>query len=143
MFPYYKDIIEKLGEPKWFTENGYPRYCEFSPEESSDIYADEVVLLRIACQGCKTQFDVEMTSSFGKRLTFKRLTQSDKVDTLSDEIGKKEIHYGDPPNIECCPAGPTMNCIDVKILQYWRSIDFQWLRYPEFEIEIESLEDYQ
>lgn len=39
--------------------------------------------------------------------------------SLKDLIQRKEIYYGDPPNIGCCPSGPTMNSIPVKIVEYW------------------------
>ena len=47
-------------------------------------------------------------------------------------------HYGDPPNMGCCPAGPTMNCEDIKILEFWEMVDMRWVRVPELEIESEE-----
>lgn len=127
---YYADIIEKLGEPAWWDENAVPRYCEFSPDQRSDVYADEVVLLEIRCQNCNASFCVAMSTRQIDRMI-------KKVLLLSSEIEGNTIHYGDPPNNGCCPAGPTMNSVPVKVLQYWkRDESFDWQRSAAFEVEI-------
>ena len=61
---FFDDIINKLGEPKWYDVNGYPRYCDFAPDEISNIYASIVFLVRIACQGCPKEFDVAVSFNF-------------------------------------------------------------------------------
>jgi hypothetical protein len=143
MFPYYGDIIkpQKLNgqkDPKWFTEHGYPRYCKFHPSESSNIYADEIVLLEIACQCCKKVFCVEMNDSAMKRLNY---LGGENVETLANSIVNKTIHYGDPPNIQCCSSGPTMNCINLRVLEYWKREKLEWNRNRSLEIEIEDMVD--
>ena len=55
MFTYYGDILEKLGPAIWYTEDGYPRYCEFAPNECG-VHTKAVALLEIACQDCDKRF---------------------------------------------------------------------------------------
>ncbi len=81
-----------------------------------------------------------------------------KVKTICDLITDGSIDYGDPPNIRCCDAGPSMNSVPIRVLEYWYkpivrgegvvrneatglklvkgldALDFK--RDPEFEIEI-------
>jgi len=136
MLPTYKDIVTRVSEsPVWWDSHGVPRYEEFRPEISSSIYADEVVLLKIACQGCAREFDVEMTwDRYSCDWTGRSRTP------LSEGIAF--IHYGDPPNTGCCPAGPTMNCIDLRVLQFWYRAGTGWFRRSELEIELENLDQY-
>ena len=122
MLASYDDIRQKIKEdPQWYDENGVPRYSKFSPELCPDIYADEVVLLEIACQDCERRFLVEM--HWGQHLKiFDRHHES-----LSNQLrrwlkqkkrGWTPIHYGDPPHHNC--VGDTMNCYDLKIIEFWR-----------------------
>ena len=55
--------------------------------------------------------------------------------SLARSVEDGSLHYGDPPNIGCCPSGPTMNCEDLKVLEFWvRSADsFDWERKTELE----------
>lgn len=48
------------------------------------------------------------------------------------------LHYGDPPNIHCCAAGPTMNSIPIRVLEYWSRENplLDWQRDPALEVEI-------
>lgn len=126
MHQIYEDIIGKLGDPQWWDEVGVPRYCTFEPSKKSNIYHDEVCLLTIECQACRRSFLVAMSS---------------KSPSLADSVRLKEIHYGDPPNIQCCPAGPTMNSIPRRVEQYWRRIRGSWVRYFEFEQTIPCEDD--
>lgn len=120
----YDDITSIAGEPKWWDEFAVPRYCEFSPDRVANIYASEVVLLEIACQNCGQRFQAAMSR--------------DSLDiyehgTLAGEVRRNTIHYGDPPNIGCCPAGPTMNCVDLGVNEYWVRRDTEWIRDIAFE----------
>jgi len=118
----YHDIRERIAEPpKWFDECAVPRYCEFAPQHAANIYAREAALFLIECQACGTQFRVCLTGRSGM---------------VADAIRDGSLHYGDPPNIRCCDAGPTMNCIDLRVLEYWRRPDLDWLRNPSLEIEL-------
>ena len=53
------------------------------------------------------------------------------------ELG--QVHYGDPPNVGCCGAGPVMNSVMHRILEYWSrdyEVSSDWQRYPEFEGQV-------
>jgi len=147
---HYRDIRERIAEePLWWDEEGVPRYCEFAPNETNNIYADQAILLLIACQGCRKEFKVCMSQAryrayinASERLGRNDLTDEDIKDyTLKEFVRSKRIHYGDPPNTGCC-GGTTMNCIDLKVLEFWERPNFDWVRVPELEIEIEKAEDY-
>jgi len=131
----YNDIREMIDlKPKWFDEAGVPRYCDFHPSETNDIYAKEVAFMKIACQNCGRKFRVclswSMASAIGK-INNKKLSE-----------WVKDLHYGDPPNIHCCAVGPTMNSIPLQVLEFWKHEKFDWKRVPEFEIELEDEGDY-
>ena len=120
----YRDIRDRIPEPpRWFDECAVPRYCAFAPEHAANIYAKEAALLSIECQACAHKFDVCMTSiSDGK---------------IAAAIRNGSLHYGDPPNVECCHGGPSMNCVDWRVLEYWsRDTDFNWRRDPSLEIDL-------
>ena len=122
----FKYLLDKLGNPKWWEETGHPRYCVFAPDETYNIYASEVALIEIACQQCSTRFLVSMNWSRGQV-------------SLSKRIRNKSLHYGDPPNIACCPAGATMNCLDLRVVEFWqKNAEFEWVRLPEFEVDLED-----
>lgn len=133
MNQYYADIIEKLGNPAWFDENAVPRYCEFAPFKVANIYAQECCLLEIACQCCGHKFFVAMSWSNWDAVR--------GIPKLSQSIYNKTIHYGDPPNTQCCPAGPTMNCVDLRVIEFWKDENFQWVRVPGLEIDLEVQND--
>jgi hypothetical protein len=126
----YEDITSQLGTPQWWDENAVPRYCEFEPKHLADIYAREAVYLLIACQNCRKGFRVGM--SWG---VFQNMRG---VPSLSQGVKDQSIHYGDPPNNDCCPVGITMNSIPIRILEFWkRGDDFDWQRVEELEISID------
>jgi hypothetical protein len=128
---HYADIRGRIADPpKWWDENAVPRWSEFSPRETADIYAMECALIRIECQNCEREFDVAMSRSNHDYLVGKR-------SKLADSIARDEIHWGDPPNIDCCPSGPTMNSVERRVLQFWRqNSNYEWERVPELEREI-------
>lgn len=131
MHHHYKDIRDRIAEPpKWFDEEAVPRYCDFSPNQKASIYADEVALVLIACQVCERRFKVALSrSSFHS------------CPTIEAYIRDGSLHYGDPPNVECCPAGATMNCDDLKVLEYWRlnrQGGYEWERVPELEVVLDA-----
>ena len=104
----YADIRALTDKPpSWWDEFGVPRYIVFSPLKLGNIYAKEAVLLRIACQCCSREFDVAMSWS------------NRPPKPLSELIETSLIHYGDPPNVQCCDGGPTMNSIALEVLEYW------------------------
>jgi hypothetical protein len=143
----YYDIISRIGDPPiWFDEHGVPRYCEFAPQRSASIYVNEVALAEIACQGCGRVFHVAFSGV------------NVQSGTIAEAIEAKSLHYGDPPNIECCAAGPTENSIPRRVLEYWhRCFDeryvendrrlgirvvknpvayFEWIRDRTLEVDI-------
>ena len=135
MHASYSDITSRIKEsPTWHDSNGVPRYGEFAPDNSPNIYADQVVLLRIRCQDCGRPMKVELNSC-----------SMDLVrghSKLRERVTEQTIHYGDPPTHdnnygEWCAAGATMNCEDISVLQVWLRPDFgTWTRHPELEGEI-------
>ena len=126
----YNDIRKRIPEPpKWYDENGVPRYGTFTPDEVPDIYATQVVYLCIACQSCAERFNVAMS--------FREFRWNGK-DMVPGHIVPKEAHYGDPPRHDCRGAGETMNCDDLAVLQSWRKGDrCDWVRHSEEEGFIE------
>ena len=93
-----------------------------------DIYANEVVLYKICCQDCRQKFLVESHSTRTFYPEYKEHLLSLHVDNL---------HYGDPPIHGGC-AGNTMNCIDLKVIEFWSRINLDWVRRPEHEIYLEE-----
>lgn len=141
MHQSYEDITGKLGQPTWWDERGVPRYCEFSPRHCSNIYADQVVLLRIECQGCGQPFDVCLSQSKMERYGYIPTGEKGRAafgqwPSLEDLVREERIHYGDPPNIGCCPAGPTMNSIPRRVLQFWKQDRGEPHRDPSLEIDL-------
>jgi hypothetical protein len=138
MHQSYRDIREKLGEPVWWDEYGVPRYCSFEPSRAGDVYADEVALLEIACQSCGRLFQVAITESKWHMMLLEAAAPDRDIPTLAEAITGGSVHYGDPPNVGCCMAGATMNCQDLRVLEYWwkeyNNHLREWTRRPELEI---------
>ena len=126
MHQHYEDILKRIDRaPIWFDEFGVPRYEEFSPQRLGNIYATEAALAEVSCQQCRRVFRVALTNAFAR-----------KGFGLSDEIRLCRVHYGDPPNVRCCSAGPTMNSIMHEILEYWsrdHEVGIRWQRDPTLE----------
>ena len=61
MLQHYEDILSRIAEPpRWFDEQGVPRYCEFAPDRIANIHAQECALLAIECQSCGRPFIVAL-----------------------------------------------------------------------------------
>ena len=138
----YADIRSKINEePQWFDDNAVPRYCQFHPSEL-DIYAREAALVLIGCQNCRTRFKVAFCRSQMDDMRDYRIYKDRIADykprTLAQNIREKTIHYGDPPNIHCCASGPTMGCDDIRVLEYWHKVDFEWVRDQSLEINLDD-----
>lgn len=128
MHHHYGDITNRIAEPpKWWDEHGVPRYNDFAPREVSDIYAHSIVFMEIACQNCDTRFHVAMSQNQLHQLIHEFPPLLDDIDAL---------HYGDPPNYGCCPAGPTMNSVPVRVIEAWKKEFLDWERVPELERDI-------
>lgn len=121
MHESFVDITSRIeGEATWWDQNGTPRYGEFTPERCPNIYSDQVVLLRIECQACGREFDVELHNRW-----------------IAPLPRPKELHYGDPPAHDC--VGDSMNCEDLEVLEVWvreRAMD-GWTRRRDQEGPIE------
>lgn len=135
---HYRDITDAIGrQPLWFDEHAVPRYSEFTPDSTANIYADEAVLLLILCQGCGTEFKVCMSDS-APRIHWAKSTPGGEVVTYPPMVERvQDLHYGDPPNMGCCGAGPTMNSVPRRVLEFWKRDRMNWERVPELEVEIE------
>ena len=132
--------------PKWYDENGVPRYCDFHPDQLATIYANEAVLALIQCQACGTRFHVAF-SELNQKHKLWADDQKTRTAYLSDLIMDRDLHYGDPPNTECCDAGPSMNSVPIAVIEYWhkpyirmeprtRIMDtslLNWMREDKFE----------
>lgn len=124
---HYNCIRSRITEePQWWDENAVPRYEPFTPAECANIYADECVLFEVACQNCERVFKV--------CLSWSTIDAVRDVPRLSAHVA--DLHYGDPPNVDCCPAGPTMNSVPVRVLEFWRQAKMEWERAPELEIAL-------
>jgi hypothetical protein len=106
--------------------------------ERHSVYSgNEVALLEIACQSCGKRFKVAM--SWGRMDGLLLESRS-----LSEQIEDGSIHYGDPPNNGCCPAGPTMNCDDLRVIEFWSRDDgLEFVRVRELEIELPDAKEAQ
>lgn len=124
----FDDIYSRIKEdPTWWDENGVPRYDEFHPSYISNIYANEVMLILIHCQSCCHPFRVAVHKSAFDHV------HSDR--SLRDSI--PDVGYGDPPNMGCCAAGPSMQSESIRVLEYWESdSNIEWVRRPEFEVDL-------
>jgi len=119
----YQDILSRIKDPPlWYDQDGTPRYAPFSFELCPDIYSHHVGLFRVCCQLCHKEFLVEMHANiFDHRIA----------------APPAKWHYGDPP-IHDCPAGNTMNCNDLAVVEFWVEDKFEWTRRPEFEGPIDA-----
>lgn len=125
----YNDIKNKLGKPLWYDEKGVPRYARFDPSLVNNIYANEVALVEIWCQACKEKFLVAFSSDANYCLL-------ENYNPISYAIFQKTLHYGDPPIHGSC-GGYTMNCEDLKVVEFWRNEYFSWIRDKKLEIRLD------
>jgi hypothetical protein len=119
----YADILEKIEErPKWWDSLGVPRFCDFHPDVCPNLYADEIVLLEVACQACKKIFLVQYEwNSYVSELP----KPSENVEC---------IFYGYPPHDKCCLMGPSQLSTPVQTIQFWvRNKKQAWIRRAELE----------
>ena len=116
----YKDIKSRISEePKWYTTEGVPRYCEFSPQETG-VYVKYAVLVEIQCQACHQSF---LVGEGYNRENWNAIMSDDKENFFND-LNKiiKHYHYGDPPSHGCPGTGETMNCEDIRFVEVWEDI---------------------
>ena len=136
----YADIRAKIAEPPtWWDEYAVPRYCPFAPNQVANIYAEHVALVWIACQNCGAAFRVAMSGANDGMSG----VNDGPVTDLRPRIADGTLHYGDPPNTGCCLSGPTMNCRDLKVEEFWsRERDEnnwpEWRRLPVHEVLLQD-----
>ena len=123
---HFNDITSVMGRPKWWDENGYPRYVKFHPSETTDIYAAEAVLMEVGCQSCGMLFNVAITRTWWNH-----------SNDLAAHIKEHRLVYGDPPNYGCCPAGPTMGSDSIRVLEYWSRENGEWKADHRLEVSLE------
>lgn len=151
----YKDITSVMGVPKWYDVKGFPRYCNFHPDEVSNIYADVVIYYLIGCQGCSQKFNVAenyCTYNIWTTKGFKDYMEANKIGSkvpltphivpYFKSIPQKDwgfLHYGDPPRHDC--VGDTMNCWDYQILQFWvkDTEKWKWKRIKKLEFNLPDM----
>jgi len=109
----YTEITSVMGDPLWWDEHAIPRYKPFHPDHCANIYACEVVFLEIACQSCEHRFNVAMSRSYYQ------------------DQWEFPPHYGDPPNIDCCAAGPTMNVELIRVIEHWKQDKHEWVQVDQ------------
>jgi len=127
MKPSYQDILFRIKEePLWYDQNGCPRYQTFNPR-LCDIYCDQAVLLLISCQNCGKEFKVAIPNE--------RYSENSFYERVSNG---GNIYYGDPPDIGCCPSGPTMSSNTKQILEFWKQENFKWNRVSDLEKTFEE-----
>ena len=115
---YYKYIIDKCGEPKWFDEYAVPRYEPMHPKNVANIYSNAVIFSLVACQNCGKQFKVTFSQSHLEELNMgKDIIKEEKMGML---------YWGDPPHTACCPGGPAMTANYIDTLEIWKKINFEW-----------------
>jgi len=125
----YPDITERISEPpKWYTTHGYPRYCEFSPQETG-VYVKYALLVEIQCQACHQSF---LIGEGYNRENWMALMNDDKEHFMND-INKivKNYHFGDPPNHGC--VGDTMNCDDIRFIEVWENVKLETSPWSEWQ----------
>lgn len=135
MHESYLDIMDKIDEkPLWWDEAGVPRYCEFHPRKCNNVYINEAALVLIQCQNCGQEFRVALTHG-----PMEDLYSIVPNLSIARRIRTSRLHYGDPPNAGCCPAGVTMNSIPLRVLEYWNTKDhFEWERDEAFEVALDE-----
>lgn len=127
MYPIYRDIRDRLGEPLWHDEHGVPRYAEFHPKLLG-IYDDWAVLFNVECQGCGRQFPCAVGRSAINLVVQNSLEFADKDD--AQKVLYQMLSWGDAPwhdgDRQC--AGTTMSTDITAILQVWRRVDMDWVQ---------------
>jgi hypothetical protein len=139
MFNDYSDITDRIAEPPtWFDEHGVPRYGDFEPHKVANIYAIEVAVVEVACQGCRQKFQVAFSFHVPRGLE----EMVGNCISLAEAIRKGLLWYGDPPNYNHCRSGVADTCYELRVLQYWsRPAGFgKWVRDSQLEIDLPDIQ---
>ncbi|HUB94795.1 MAG TPA: hypothetical protein VL993_02700 [Stellaceae bacterium] len=119
MFNHYADILSRIAEPpKWWDEQGVPRYCAFGPDAIANIYAHECVLLAIECSGCGQTIIAALDDHQANNVLRVPGKETPRR-KIADLIRAGELDCGDPPNVGCCRGGPSTGALTRRVLQYW------------------------
>ncbi len=131
MLPSYDDLYELTDKPPlWWDQNGTPRWKPFSPG-AMDIYADEALLMEVFCQQCRKSYMVGMCSFS---------LDAGVSNYLLSQVRNGAIHYGDPPNTDCCSAGAAMNSVPIRVIEFFSRIGGEWVRRIELERRLPETE---
>src|SRR5258706_3767394 len=104
----YDDITGLTAEaPMWWLQ-GVPRYRSFRPDDLN-VYANEVVLMRVECQMCFRQFDIGQY--IPSAASFDKLPYHDDPPSHSSD---REEYCG----------GGSMGVTELQILEFWRRTPF-------------------
>ena len=123
MLPNYEDILSRIAEPpRWFDEQGVPRYCDFAPRRIANIYARECALVAIECQSCGRPFIVALDTGTANSNVISSPGHEPPWRSLAEIIRSHQIEYRDPPNVECCGVGAMQTSITRRVLEYWERI---------------------
>jgi hypothetical protein len=138
----YADLLVRIEQPpRWWDENGCPRWSEWDPGWGADPYAEQKALLEIACQACGQRFSVLVSLNSHSLLTILRRREGE-ASALGERVRRGSVHYGDPPQHGC--VGDTMTSESVRVVQFWerdRGVTYGWKRVPELEIAFPAGEE--
>ena len=123
MLQHYEDILSRIAEPpRWFDEQGVPRYCDFAPDRIANIHAQECALLAIECQSCGRPFIVALDAGTANHNVISPPKKEREWRSLADIIRSHQIEYRDPPNVACCGVGAMQTSTTRRVLEYWERI---------------------
>ncbi len=131
MYPLYRDLREKLGEPLWHDQHGVPRYAEFHPSLLG-IYDEWAALFVVECQSCGRTFPC--AKGISKMSDHRRIVELFEALKTADGALYNLIVWGDAPwhdfegnqaSFDSQCAGTTMTTSVVDILQLWHR-DREW-----------------
>lgn len=104
MYRRYADILSRIPEPPvWFDEHAVPRWCAPIASNAANVYARWCCFFIVACQECGHKFLVCNTGD---------------IMEMEEPSYDRITLWGDPPNIGCCSAGPTMTADFVKVVSF-------------------------
>ncbi len=122
MHANYMDIRARVAQyPRWFDENGAPRYGVFRPEDSPNIYAGECALVRARCTECGEQFSIEVNGGVFRAWG-----------VLERLLVEGELEVGSPPWHGC--RGDARDAVPITVLEFWgRGEGAIWRRLTRLE----------
>lgn len=137
----YEDIVDRLGPPLWWDDNGVPRYAAFHPEMLG-VYDEFAALIEIDCQGCDKRMLVATRWSKTDAVFFGAKFR-EAPDLPTAKRGGDFGSYGDPPshvaNIGRC-VGSTMSSGALRVVEFWERDrrSMEWRRLPAHEVTFDS-----